>query len=763
MNGSPRSAVDSPQLNLPPQPNSNPFRALNAGSAAGFLLLATVVLFWNFLDPRTGLVLSKLSEDMTQDFIGWRQFAFEELKKGHLALWNPQMLCGAPFFGDFQSALLYPPNWLFMAFPMPFAINTCIALHVFGMGWFTYLWIVQRGSRPESALLGALMTMLGGAYFLHIVPGHLPNLCSMVWIPLIFMAMDGYREKRTAGWILLGSSALALQILSGHVQYAYDTVMVGGFYVILTLSKVERKASFIGGLTMMGLGAALLTAVQLGAGWDAAWDSLRGQKLPIDIVDIADMTPERLWCLLAPDFFGSWDHYWGGGFYWEGATFVSLTGFILAVFSFPLSDHPQKKILGWLALFLTVLAVGKRTPVFILFYKYFPLFGNFRGVSKFNIFITLFLSVLAALALDQILKNPKSARGLVKPLAWGSGAVLILVLSFAAAPYLGAEKFRHKFADHAGSMEGSLLICGIMLGLLSMLSYFTPKVPFLRFGFIFLAGLELFCFAKNNLPFFSYQAYTEKVGQMEKVYRQAPGDYRILMGNSYALSTSGSDIWGEDPVIPSRFAAFVALTQHCDPNDAFLQRFTFREFPQALGLLRLRYHFTEESGTLRVERLHLKEAPRAFLADRWEVLPKAEALRKASSPGFDWSEEVLLETDPGMEMTKGKSKNQVLITDRSTDLIEVQATLSKPAILVMTDNYSRDWKARPFSTESTGEYSLGPANGFQRAVPLKAGNHHFVMEYQPQAFRAGKWITLVSLWFFLLLARREYARHRRAS
>lgn len=241
---------------------------------------------------------------MTQDFIGWRQFAFGELRKGHLALWNPQMLCGAPFFGDFQSALLYPPNWLFMIFPVPLAVNTGIALHVFLMGYFTYLWIVQRGSQPHSALVAAFMAMFGGSYFLHIVPGHLPNLCSMVWIPLIFMAIDGYGKKQETGWILLGASALAMQILSGHVQYAYYTAMVGGFYVILLLPRIEKKLLFLSGLFGMGLGAALLTAVQLGAGWDAAWDSLRGHRLPIDIVDIADMTPERLWCLLAPNFLG---------------------------------------------------------------------------------------------------------------------------------------------------------------------------------------------------------------------------------------------------------------------------------------------------------------------------------------------------------------------------------------------------------------------------------------------------------------------------
>ena len=743
---------------LPPENIEN--FVITGRFAVGLLFAATIIVFWGFLSPRTTVVLSKMTEDMTQDFIGWRQFAFEELRKGHLALWNPQLLCGAPFFGDFQSAILYPPNWLFMVFPIPLAVNTSIALHVFLMGWFTYLWVAQRGSQPHSALIAAFMAMFGGAYFLHIVPGHLPNLSSMVWIPLIFMAADGYRDQRELRWILLGMSALALQILSGHVQYVYYTAMVASFYVILNLPKTQKKFSFLLGLLGMGLGAALLTAAQLGAGWDAAWDSLRGQKLPIDIVDIADMTPERLWCLLAPDFFGGWDHYWGGGFYWEGATFVSLTAFVLAVFSFKISGHPQKKIFGWMILFLVGLSVGKRTPLFVWFYKYFPLFGNFRGVSKLNIFITLFMAVLAALAVDEILKNPKVVKGLVKPLGWGAVLAVLVVSVFALSPYLGAGKFYAKFSDHAASMEESLLLCGLTLGLLSLISFLAQRRSLWRYGFVILSCWELLCFAKANLPFFQYKNYTDKIEQIQKVYRQTPGDYRVLVGNFYALSAGGSDIWGEDPVIPSRYASFVALTQHCDPNSAFLQKFNFHEFPQALGLLRLRYQFSEDRDALKVEPIKLTEAPRAFLVDHWELLPREDVVRKAASLGFDWKQEVLLESNPGIEMVPGKPKNQVVITDQNTDQMEVQASLSKPEILVITDNYSRDWKVRPLSPDISVNYSVLPANGFQRAVPLSAGDHHFTMEYQPRAFIAGKWISLVSIWLFLLLGKREYFRLR---
>src|ERR1035441_5585401 len=139
---------------------------------AGTLGFITFLLFNRFLDPSGHWVLSRVG-DMTSQFVWWRQFGFEELKKGHLALWNPHLFCGVPFFGGFQSALLYPPNWFFMVLPLGFALNFSIALHVFLAGFFTFLWLKGRKAHPASAFLGAFMYMFSGAFFTRVVVGQI--------------------------------------------------------------------------------------------------------------------------------------------------------------------------------------------------------------------------------------------------------------------------------------------------------------------------------------------------------------------------------------------------------------------------------------------------------------------------------------------------------------------------------------------------------------------------------------------------------------
>jgi hypothetical protein len=67
------------------------------------LLLLGAVLFGG--DTR---VLGHQATDVYAQFLAWRDFGFRELRAGNLALWNPHIYSGAPYFGGSQGALLYP-------------------------------------------------------------------------------------------------------------------------------------------------------------------------------------------------------------------------------------------------------------------------------------------------------------------------------------------------------------------------------------------------------------------------------------------------------------------------------------------------------------------------------------------------------------------------------------------------------------------------------------------------------------------------------
>ncbi len=728
--------------------------------ALGILLAATLILFAPFLNPWGYKILSKAADDLANQSLWWRKFGFGELAKGHLALWNPRLFCGAPFFGDFQSALLYPPNWLYLVLPLPFAVNFGIALHVFLGGVFTYFWILKRGSHSLSALTAGFLFMFGGAYFIRIVPGHLPNLCEMVWIPFILLAIDGYRLEQKFHWVLLGIAGFAMQVFAGHVQYLYYTAIFTGVYAVCTLP-AQKKMSFLYGFVLMGLGGGLIGAVQVLAGWDAAGESLRNHKLPIDIVDIADMTPERLWCLVWPNFFGHWGDYWGGGFYWEGVVILGLTGFVLALFGLNSPSQPQKKFFSFTALFLTLLAVGKRTPLFVAFYHWFPLFASFRGVGKVDILISLCLIALAAMGLDQVLKDPAQASRWIKPLGIGLSVMGALTLIFVGASFFNNGALFAKFASHAEGMALSLLRGSLVLGTLYLLCRMIPNRPQFRLALVALACLEPFLFAWSTRPYFDYQAIQAKADVVEKLYQSDPGDYRVLGdsgryrvladSNNYTLGTQGFDIWGDDPVVPNRYAKFAAAVEQCDADTAFMMKSNFNHFTSALGLLRLRYTLGVKGDGLTADKTPWKVAPRAFFADHWTLEPMDQAIQNSAKPGFDWGKNVYLETEPGISTQPGPLQSQVQVRDLTSDEMEITATLNKPAVLVITDNYSRSWRATALASSSQQTFKVLPADGFLRGIPLQAGSQQFLLEYRPAAFEAGKWISFIGLALYLML------------
>lgn len=82
------------------------------------LLGIVLALFGDLLFAGEGRALSVEWGDLATQFVHWRRFGAGELARGNLPLWNPHLYAGTPFFGGFQAALLYPPNWLHLLLPL---------------------------------------------------------------------------------------------------------------------------------------------------------------------------------------------------------------------------------------------------------------------------------------------------------------------------------------------------------------------------------------------------------------------------------------------------------------------------------------------------------------------------------------------------------------------------------------------------------------------------------------------------------------------
>jgi len=702
-------------------------------------------------------------------------FGFSQLAQGTIPLWNPHIFSGAPFFGGFQSAILYPPNILFLILPVTKAINFSIALHVLLIGFFMYLWTSYRNLHPLACLSSSVMLMFSGSYFLHIYAGHLSNLCTVAWIPLVFLCVDRLFDERSLKWCLIGIFALTMFILAGHPQYVYYTALVIMIYSALRLMKAEQRFGIIVSLAAVCAGSLLLSAVQVLSGLDAAAESVRSAASYLYTARFS-LPPENIITLFVPDFFGDVVNmsYWGRFFLWEMSLFIGVIG-ISMVFYGALYEERQKRHFSLtIVIMLLVLALGAHTPLARILYHWLPGFDSFRGASKFISLLTVFLVMLAGIGLDDLLRN--KYRSFTMPFVLLMAGLTLLAVALwisvsmnsANMPsliqqminyivstkesYLATNVYSNPDfikAAHHFAMK-ALLRSALVLLLLALLLFAVKYHRVFVYIIAVLGVVEIFVFAHASKQVFN--AGILKPSGMEAFLKEHPGDYRILnlVNPNSAMSNGARDIWGYDSVVLLRYDRFLRFTQGMDPNDS-TQYLVLGKAHRLLNMLRCRYFFVPQKNKISI--IEGKDVMnRIHLIPHWQVISKPDDIfKEMNKPTFDPRQTVILETSPNIKPVQNAGLGECAIEDSSANDLTIKAKLAQPAILLITDNFSKGWKAMALPASAQKNYTVMPANYTLMAIPLSAGEHHLLLEYKPNAFVAGAWISLSALIIYLIL------------
>lgn len=734
------------------------------------LIALNTAMFGDVLFFQEGRILSREGLDLFRGEMFGLDFEFREIKKGNFPLWNPYLYSGAPFFDGLSSNALYLPNYVHLLLPLPTAINVGIALHTFLIGFFTYLWTFRRRLHPLACLLSSGLIMFSGPYFMHIYPGHLANLCAMTWVPLFLLAIDGLLDRPSVGWCLLGIFAVTMQILASQPQYTYYTAVTGGLYIGLSLIKASRRYLVVAGLSAIGAGSLLIAAVQLIPGLLSAQEGIRSSGLSLQYASTFSFPPENFLTLLAPSFFGDMTTipYWGRYYLWEMSLFIGVTGFFLSLYGMVYGPKQIRHYSGTMVFLLLLLALGVHTPLFNLLYHYLPGFDRFRGTSKFIFPATLFLVMLSGIGLDSLIKNKTLSRVfIIAPLITGSIFILIVPL-FSNHPHwwsqlvqaLGSsgETFLFpKFYADTGFIEDArrwasraLLTSGIICLILALFFLLRNYYDKVIYGLVFMALGEVVLFAFANKTTFDVRSVG--VDEFKQFYGSHPGDYRVL--NSYnpnmALSTGGKDLWGYGPAVPLRYAQFIAFSQGLNP-DSTLQKIKITHNHPLFKMLRCRFIIQPGEKRFSIQEI-AQPLPHLLLLQEWKTLPRREDIfREMAKPAFDPRRRLILESEPLPRPDQCNGAGSIAIEEASTDFLRIRGKLDRAALLLITDSYHASWRAKPLSGSGQQAYTVMPANYILMAIPLAAGEQHFILEYLPQSFRIGKWLSLFSLALYMIV------------
>lgn len=386
-------------------------------AAAGLLLAFALLFYYPLVFLGRGLV----DFDAFVYFMPQRAYLAQALWDLRLPQWNPFLFMGAPFLANPQTAVFYPPSWLFMLGPAQAVYTVQLVLHAFLAALFTFLLArVAFGCTPGAAAVGGLAFGFGG--FMVGQVGHLNQLSAAPWLPAVLLCYDQAVRRGSPAFAALGGLALAAQLFAGHPQETYMTalalVLLG---VVRAPWRNPRRLAWaaLAGVLVAVLGALaaavqLLPTLELAAlsirGGGVSWDDARAGSLPSYLLPRALLPP--LWLPIAST---------------EYLGYVGVAPLVLGFLALVV----VRSRFVWFGLSLCFmglfLAPGENNGNYYLLYANLPGFDSFRVPARWLFVWGFGAAVLAALGADWIARGARV--WLRRPDLWPRAALVALVLA----------------------------------------------------------------------------------------------------------------------------------------------------------------------------------------------------------------------------------------------------------------------------------------------------------------------------------------------
>ncbi len=346
-------------------------------------------------------------EDDVLYYLPMRSLLGELLRSGTLPYYNAWTGLGRPLLADPQTAVFYPPSWLFAVLDPLTAYAAVLWLHYSLAAWGAYRLLRSWHLRPAAALFGAML--FAGCGFMLAHRAHFAMVHAAAWTPIVFWRFERYATRGTLRRLAVAALAAAMQCFAGHVQVAAITLL--GLGVYLSLRCVRRGEA----LLRLGLGwtlAAGLFAVQWLPTMAYTLECTRMHRGYMDFTENS-YNPISLVGWVLPFFLGQrrpnfFDQpWWGPSHQVEQFCYIGIVPLVLAVACWRagLGHDRRLRAAGGLALFGLLLALGLYGPICPLLY-WLPGASLFRVPARALLLVHLAIVVLGSAAFDGLLRTP---------------------------------------------------------------------------------------------------------------------------------------------------------------------------------------------------------------------------------------------------------------------------------------------------------------------------------------------------------------------
>ena len=734
-----------------------------------FLVLIALwaLYFWRIFTLNAQDALSLTEGDFSGQFVAFFGYQVERLHDDEIPLWNPYNYAGHPFLADTQSAVFYPPRLLTVVLvgdnaspgDLYAALQTEMALHVL-LGTLLMYAFVRRltappdtDSRHTSVFAGLIAALTYGyAGYLSGYPQlQLAVLEAGIWLPLVLLGLFQATRSTRPGWlcIVLAGVALGLSLLAGHPQTSLFTLYVALAFLAyrlwhLTAESWQTFAWYVVlSAVLLALVAGGLAAIQLLPGLEYLQHSTRqsmgfdakGNGFPFQ--DVAQ--------ILFPGFMTPWS-----------PLYVGLAGLVLAVLAI-LRRALHSVFFGVAALVGLGLSFGAGTVIYDFAYLLAPGVSWFRGQERAAFIIAHSASILAGLGTVELLRwtpDETSLRHLRRAL-YGLLAFCAVIATVLFILWLTPDG--NTYDDALRSTAFATLLAALAAAAIPwVLNRPTDRLP--RLALVALVILDLFSITMGT-PNFDPVPAPKRMPEPALVRQLreellSPGarvDGKRGLRENYGTLYAVPDIHGISPL----------------ELDAV---HTYREelpIERAWDLLAVRYVLTDwnelpvpsevvatDADPFGPYNVHLLINPRPFAHLAYGVTvvaSDAEAYGLLREPGYDTRQYVILESDPGVALpgTAPDEPGTASIVTFEPEHMIVEIDTPAPAVLTLALPHYPGWQA----TVNGADADILRAYGGLSAIALpEAGTYTVELNYDPWTYRAGQWISVITLGLVIVTA-----------
>lgn len=690
-----------------------------------------------------------ITDPVRQTYI-WKELAVEQISRFELPLWNPYEMTGKPLLGNFQSSPFYPLNIIFLIKPFYISWSIFIITQTVLAGIFMFIYLRSLRLSYIAAFLAALAWSFSGFSIAWLEWGTI--LATGMWLPLILFCIDkiiyfskssSYFNKSSFLWGLFFVFSVSSSFLAGNLQIFFYIASVSFLYLLSKLIRTDNKSKLVLRFGILTIVIGFITSIQLFQTMFFIINSARSlDRFYLDI-DGWFYPLQNFIQFFAPDYFGNpaTGNYWGVWNYGE------LTGYlgIFPLFFALTSVFVKRKLVFFYGslLFLSSLFMIKNIISELPFVFSIPFISSAQPTRL--IFIVIFsLCVLSAFGCEYILKSKNIKSKIVIAYALFI-FVLGLVWLITSINYFSIDSVSRDTSIRNLILPTLLvIICGILVLGISIFNKIRIKQTIILV-IIVIAVFDLFRFGYKFTPFTNHEYLfpsTKIIDFLQsesqtKVFRIATLNDEILPPN-FATYYRIQSVSGYDPLYLKNYAELISAVERGNPDIrepyGFNRIINPKNYSNSVfNLLNVKYILTfQEINNPRYKLVmsegktklyeDLEVLPRVFFVEN--VIPikgKQEQIDNLFS--LNESDTAVIESDVD-DMASNFKTGQVIISNYSDNLVELQTSTSEEGFLVLLDAYYPLWNA---SVDGKNTVIYKTNHAF-RGVLVPAGKHKVIFE-----------------------------------